>query len=68
MFLYPGLIQPGRRTKLSLFASLHNTISEHRTVLAERDKTLTEAREGLVREGGAVVGGAPKTNGEVGEM
>ncbi|KAI0686550.1 hypothetical protein C8Q76DRAFT_761452 [Earliella scabrosa] len=42
--------------KLSLYASLHTTISEHRTVLAGREKTLNEAKDSLLREGGAVVG------------
>ncbi|KAI0799984.1 hypothetical protein C8Q74DRAFT_383428 [Fomes fomentarius] len=52
-------------TKLSLYASLQNRISEHRSVLSEREKALNEARESLVREGGAVVGGAPKLGGEL---
>lgn len=51
-------------TKLSLYASLQNRMSEHRSVLSEREKALNEARESLVREGGAVVGGAPKPGGE----
>ncbi|KAI0687797.1 hypothetical protein C8T65DRAFT_529433, partial [Cerioporus squamosus] len=44
-------------TKLALYASLHNSITEHRAVLSEREKTLNEARESLVRESAAVVGG-----------
>ena len=43
-------------TKIALYASLHSKISDHRTVLAEREKTLNEARECLLREGAAVVG------------
>ncbi|KAI0759397.1 hypothetical protein BD413DRAFT_607566 [Trametes elegans] len=44
--------------KLALYATMETTISDHKAVLAEREKTLKEARESLVREGGAVVGGA----------
>ena len=43
--------------KLSLYASLHNTIASHKSALGERERLLSEARESLVREGGAVVGG-----------
>ena len=43
--------------KLTLYASLHSTVKAHHTVLSEREKTLSDARESLVREGGAVVGG-----------
>ncbi|PIL29389.1 hypothetical protein GSI_09441 [Ganoderma sinense ZZ0214-1] len=42
--------------KLSLYASIQNTISQHKGLLSTREKALVEARECLVREGGAVVG------------
>ncbi|KAH9914138.1 uncharacterized protein B0H18DRAFT_141612 [Fomitopsis serialis] len=58
--------------KLSLYASLHSAVASHKSTLGEREKALVEARESLVREGGAVVGGgavasamqAEKPNGE----
>ncbi|PCH37595.1 hypothetical protein WOLCODRAFT_167619 [Wolfiporia cocos MD-104 SS10] len=43
-------------TKLSLYASLHCAVAAHRTTLSEREQTLSDARESLLREGGAVVG------------
>ena len=46
-------------TKLALYASMQTNIDEHKQVLSEREKTLKEARESLVREGGAVVGSMP---------
>ncbi|OJT11760.1 hypothetical protein TRAPUB_11695 [Trametes pubescens] len=52
------------RSKLSLYANLHTSITEHKKVLAEREETLKGARESLVREGGAVVGGPPKISAE----
>ncbi len=42
--------------KLTLYASIQNTISQHKELLSTREKALDEARESLVREGGAVVG------------
>ncbi|OCH87588.1 hypothetical protein OBBRIDRAFT_827616 [Obba rivulosa] len=51
-------------TKLTLYASLHSTVATHRGILSERDKMLKEAREGLVREGGNVVGGGRVPAGE----
>lgn len=48
-------------TKLTLYASLHSSVSAHRAILADRDQTLKEARESLVREGGNVVGGNIET-------
>jgi len=61
-----------RKAKLSLYASLHSAVASHKPTLGEQEKALTEARESLVREGGAVVGGgaiasamqAEKPNGE----
>ncbi|EIW53767.1 uncharacterized protein TRAVEDRAFT_60994 [Trametes versicolor FP-101664 SS1] len=49
-------------SKLSLYATLHTSITEHKKVLSEREETLKGARESLVREGGAVVGGPPKVD------
>ncbi|KAI0323380.1 hypothetical protein GY45DRAFT_1376360 [Cubamyces sp. BRFM 1775] len=46
-------------TKLALYASMQTNIDEHKQVLSERERTLKEARESLVREGGAVVGSMP---------
>ncbi|KAI1790023.1 hypothetical protein LXA43DRAFT_1017965 [Ganoderma leucocontextum] len=54
-------------TKLALYASLQNTISQHKGLLSSREKVLDGARECLVREGGAVVGerlGGAKLGGE----
>ncbi|KAH9847983.1 hypothetical protein C2E23DRAFT_889440 [Lenzites betulinus] len=44
-------------SKLALYAALHKNIAEHKNVLSEREQALKEARESLVREGGAVVSG-----------
>ncbi|KAI0364381.1 hypothetical protein BV20DRAFT_917313, partial [Pilatotrama ljubarskyi] len=51
------LVKDHMTTKLTLYASLHTSIAEHKEVLMGREQTLGEARESLVREGGAVVGG-----------
>ncbi|KAI0824479.1 hypothetical protein BC628DRAFT_1377831 [Trametes gibbosa] len=48
-------------SKLALYAALHKHIAEHKTVLSEREQALREARESLVREGGAVVGSGTET-------
>ncbi|KAI0665813.1 hypothetical protein C8Q78DRAFT_1063279, partial [Trametes maxima] len=45
--------------KIALYATLHNKIADHKVVLADRQQSLKDARENLVREGGAVVGGMP---------
>ncbi|KAM5539793.1 hypothetical protein V8D89_006606 [Ganoderma adspersum] len=53
--------------KLSLYASIQNTISQHKDLLSTREKALDEARASLVKEGGAVVGerlSAAKLGGE----
>ena len=50
------LIVAARSTKLALYTSLQNSILKHKDLLSDREKVLEEAREGLVREGGAVVG------------
>lgn len=52
-----SLLISASRAKLLLYASLHNAVASHKSTLSERDKMLTEARESLVKEGGAVVGG-----------
>ncbi|GJE97587.1 hypothetical protein PsYK624_138080 [Phanerochaete sordida] len=44
-------------TKLKLYASLHSTLSTHRTVLSGREDTLKTARESLVRDSDKVVSG-----------
>ena len=44
-------------SKLALYSSLHGTVSEHRVVLMEREKMLNGARENLLKDGEAVVGG-----------
>lgn len=49
-------------TKLSLYSGLHSSITEHRTVLADREKDLKDVRESLVRDGANVVGGMNKTS------
>ncbi|KAH9912737.1 uncharacterized protein B0H18DRAFT_1126808 [Fomitopsis serialis] len=67
-----GRLAQRRKAKLSLYASLHSAVASHKPTLGEQEKALTEARESLVREGGAVVGGgaiasamqAEKPNGE----
>ncbi|KAI0640488.1 hypothetical protein C8Q79DRAFT_996420 [Trametes meyenii] len=45
--------------KITLYATLHTKIAEHKIVLADRQQALNDARESLVREGGAVVGSMP---------
>lgn len=46
---------------------MHTSITEHKKALSEREETLKGARESLVREGGAVVGGPPKVDAGNGE-
>ncbi|KAI0644160.1 hypothetical protein C8Q79DRAFT_974524 [Trametes meyenii] len=48
-----------RRAKVTLYATLHTKIAEHKIVLADRQQVLNDAWESLVREGGAVVGSMP---------
>lgn len=43
------------RSKLKLYASLHSTLAAHRTILADREETLNNARESLRRGGDNVV-------------
>ncbi|KAI0077552.1 hypothetical protein K474DRAFT_1771646 [Panus rudis PR-1116 ss-1] len=43
-------------TKLTLYTSLHSAVAAHRKTLTEREQSLKEAREGLVRDGANVVG------------
>ncbi|KAI0665374.1 hypothetical protein C8Q78DRAFT_1064930 [Trametes maxima] len=45
--------------KIALYATLHTKIADHKIVLADRQRSLKDAQENLVREGGAVVGGTP---------
>ncbi|KAH8118031.1 hypothetical protein DFH11DRAFT_1541281 [Phellopilus nigrolimitatus] len=45
-------------TKLALFASLHGTVAQHKTVLKERETLLTGMRERLVKDAGMVLGGS----------
>ncbi|KAI5122277.1 hypothetical protein M0805_002357 [Coniferiporia weirii] len=49
-------------TKLSLFASLHGRVNDHKAVLAERDTALKNMREKLVKDSGVFLegGGIPK--------
>ncbi|KAI0633929.1 hypothetical protein C8Q77DRAFT_1108513 [Trametes polyzona] len=51
-------------SKLALYATLHTSIAEHKKVLSEQEQALKDARESLVREGGAVVGNAPVITSE----
>ncbi|KAK7678016.1 hypothetical protein QCA50_018956 [Cerrena zonata] len=49
-------------TKLSLYTTLHSSITDHRTVLADRETDLKNVRESLVRDGANVVGDMNKTS------
>ena len=50
------MIHPHTSTKLVLYASLNTTLSSHRQVLVEREKTLEDVRDNLIRNGGNVCG------------
>ena len=56
---------PAFSSKLSLYASLHTSIANHRGVLSEREAQLKSARENLIREGGNVVGSGGATGSQV---
>ncbi|TFK45819.1 hypothetical protein OE88DRAFT_1668670 [Heliocybe sulcata] len=43
-------------TKMSLYASLHSRVEEHKGTLGNRDKILQDVRERLVRQSGNVLG------------
>ncbi len=45
------------RTKMALFTSLHDKVSQHNEVLGERDRTLKSIHEKLVNDSGNVLGG-----------
>ncbi|KAI8974033.1 hypothetical protein BD414DRAFT_510165 [Trametes punicea] len=45
--------------KLTLYATLQASIDEHQEGLLNREKVFREARESLVKEGGAVIGSVP---------
>ena len=61
------MIVAARSTKLALYTSLQNSILKHKDLLSDREKVLEEAREGLVREGGAVVGDTERVAKRIGE-
>ncbi|KAL5526564.1 hypothetical protein ACEPAF_8288 [Sanghuangporus sanghuang] len=44
--------------KLSLYASLHDKVAQHKVILGERKSMLKNVQEKLVKDSGAVLGGA----------
>lgn len=48
------------RSKLTLHASLHEKVAQHKVVLGERDAMLKNMREKLVKDSGLVLGGGSK--------
>ena len=51
------------RTKWKLYASLNDKVSQHKTVLSERDGVLKSLRDRLVRDSGNVLGGQGSSKG-----
>ena len=49
-------LTPLNRQKMSLYADIQAKIDEHKSVLEDRSKELTEAKRDLVKRSGSAIG------------